>query len=256
MMPRVFVHRALTAGDTVRIADETGHHYARVLRVRIGEPVAVAADSGAWLAEIAAVDAKQGWVEVRVASRLPSHESTVAVHLIQALAKGDKIEGIIQRTTEIGVAGIWTLATARSVMQLADAKVRDRVERWQRVACEAAGQAQRDIVPTVQHVRSLADLGQGLANAGVQAVWLLDEAPTAAGLRTALRAWSEAHGGPPTRVAVAVGPEGGWDEAERSQWYDVIGALSTSLGPRVLRTETAGAAAISAILYEFGELGG
>ncbi|MCL6593767.1 MAG: 16S rRNA (uracil(1498)-N(3))-methyltransferase [Alicyclobacillus sp.] len=252
-MPRVFVDEPLVPGGTYRLRGSDGHHYARVLRVQRGEAVAVSGLNGPFLGEVTAVDPRQGEVLLHIQAPLPRHEPQHAVWLVQGLAKGDKIEAVIQHGTELGAAGFLVYAAARSVVRLDAQRAAEKCARWQRIAREAAGQAQRDCVPTVAWVPDWPALQAWLAKLGSQRVAWLDEAEQAFSLRKCLAAWDAA--GLPAPTVLGVGPEGGWTHAERDAWQ-ALGARGVTLGPRTLRTETAGWAALSAVLFHYGELGG
>ncbi|WP_290586989.1 RsmE family RNA methyltransferase [Alicyclobacillus sp.] len=250
-MPRVFVDEPITPGARHTVGGEDGHHYARVLRVRRGEVLAVASGGRAYRCEVAAVDARAGRVDIVVGDPLPPAEPRRPVFLLQGLAKGDKIESVIQHNTEAGAAGFCVLAAARSVVRLDARRAEERCVRWRRVAREAAAQAQRDIVPEVGFAGQLDQAMAWLSARGVARVLLLDELESARGFRQALEEASAGEGGG-AAIAVAVGPEGGWDDRERTRFLE-LGAVAVTLGPRILRTETAGLAAVSAILYHDGE---
>lgn len=254
MMPRVFRKESLSIGASLIITGEDGHHFARVLRVRCGEEVAVATPGGTYLAVVQQVFGEEASVTVQIISSLPSHEPQQQVFLLQGLPKGDKLELIIQKCTAVGVAEVLLLKTKRSVVQLDAKKATAKIRRWERIALEAASQAQRDSVPAIHYFDAVGDLERFMASFGKVRVLLLDEAEQVQGIRSAVQGiQSEAENGP---IVVAVGPEGGWDDDERIWWHNVMGARSVSLGPRILRTETAGVVAVTAVLYEFGELGG
>lgn len=254
MMPRVFRTDALSVGQSVAITGEDGHHFARVLRVRPGEEVAVATPGGTYLATVEQVVSADAQVTIQIVSQLSSHEPEQRVYLLQGLPKGDKLDLIIQKCTEVGVAGVFLLKTKRSVVQLDAKKASAKMSRWERVAKEAASQAQRDRVPSIRYLDSLSDVQSLFASIGKVRVLLLDEDEQVQGIRSALQVVHRDPGNPP--IVIAVGPEGGWDDEERIWWHNVMGSQSVSLGPRILRTETAGVVAVSAALYEFGELGG
>src|SRR5579875_419706 len=146
MMPRIFWNDIIHLGEVLEIAGEQGHHFARVLRSRVGEPVVVASKDGPFLAEIIAVDNKIGQISVTIQNPYPSHEAKRQVLVIQGIAKGDKMDTIVQKCTEVGVSALIVYAAKRSVVQLGK-KSAQKVERWQKIAAEAAGQAQRDVIP-------------------------------------------------------------------------------------------------------------
>jgi 16S rRNA (uracil1498-N3)-methyltransferase len=255
MMPRIFVPAEPVPGEALRIGGEDGHHFTRVLRARIGEVLAVTGGGRAYLARILDIDKAAGELVVIPESPLPSHESRYPVYLVQGLAKGDKIETIVQKATEIGVAGFLLMQTARSVVRFDRGRKAAKQDRWQRVAKEAAAQAQRDVVPVVEVALTETEVAAWLRANGISRLFLLDEAEERLGLKQALRQVTAGLDGGGA-IAIAVGPEGGWDDAERILWRAEFGAVPVTLGPRILRTETAGIAAAAAILYELDQLGG
>lgn len=252
MMPRVFLTGPIAVGQTVTVDGEDGHHFARVLRVRIGEQIAVAAQGQGFLAEVSEVDGKQGWVYAHVVGKLPMHESTQPVYLIQGLAKGDKIDAIIQHNTELGVAGFLLLETRRSIAKVDAKKLDSKVSRWQKIAREAASQAQRDIVPSVAYANSVDAVQAWLAKLENPVVLFLDEDESETGLFMTL----EGNADEKQTMVLAIGPEGGWAPEERLTWLQQLSAQPVSLGPRTLRTETAGLVAASAVLHYYRQLGG
>lgn len=251
-MPRVFVDDPLATGAAYCLRGADGHHYARVLRVQPGEALAVAGSAGPFLGEVVAVDPRQGEVFLHIKEPLPRHEPQHAVWLVQGLAKGDKIEAVIQHGTELGAAGFLVYAAARSVVRLDARRAAEKCARWQRIAREAAGQAQRDRVPVVAWAPDWAALQVWLDQIGNRRVAWLDEEEQTFSLRQCLSRWDEA--ALPAPTVLAVGPEGGWSDAERDAWR-ALGACGVTLGPRTLRTETAGWAALSAVFFHYGELG-
>jgi 16S rRNA (uracil1498-N3)-methyltransferase len=252
--PRIFVDIPLCEGQTVDVTGEDGHHFARVLRVVPGEQVALASAGQAYLGHVTDVDVHSGVVRVLLKERLASHESTTKVYLIQALAKGDKIDTILQHNTELGVAGFLVVATARSVVRLDERKSRAKLTRWRKVVREAASQSHRDVIPTVDFTAHLPEALAWCRDRAPDLVAFLDENEDEAGLYPVLesRAWDAKQ----QTIVVVVGPEGGWSDAERTEWSQQVDAIRTSLGRRTLRTETAGLVAASAMLHHFRQLGG
>jgi 16S rRNA (uracil1498-N3)-methyltransferase len=247
MMRRIFVDEAIASGQRLSVSGEDGHHLARVLRVREGESLSVAAANGVFSAVVQQVDKAVG--VLTIGDVQPRHDPEIAVYLVQALAKGDKMETVIQKGTEVGAVGFVLVQTERSVMQLAKDKAADRTARWQKVAREAASQSQRDAVPTVQYCPDLSAAERWLTARPELSIFTLDEREQTVSLKDALQASKG------QTYAIAIGPEGGWSDDERAAWKR-MGAVCITLGPRILRTETAGLVAAAAILYEYDELGG
>lgn len=264
MMPRVFWSEPVHTSDTVVIDGEAGHHFVRVLRSRIGEPLILAATNGPFYAEIEQIDSATPSITVQLLRPYPSHEPSRRIVLIQGLAKGDKMETIIQKNVELGIFGVIAYAARRSVVQLNGKQVSSKLERWQKISEQAASQSQRDIIPKITFAATVKELQAVCRDFSITQLLMLDESEVALGLRSALETL-DMHGEPKLvdsdgeetlTLGLLVGPEGGWEEAERSHFQDELAARPITLGSRILRTETAGLVAAAAIFYEYGELGG
>jgi 16S rRNA (uracil1498-N3)-methyltransferase len=222
------------------LSAEESHRARTVLRLGVGDGLELF--DGAGRSASAKVRSLGTQVEVEVlavreAARAPS------LTIAQALAKGDKLELVIQKATELGAAGIVPFTAARSVVRLESAKAHERVERWRKIAREAARQCGRADTP---EVAELTDLASVLARPGK--VGLLYEGAT--DLR--LGAFLDAAQGAP--VTLVIGPEGGFADEEilraRAAQVAIVG-----LGTRILRTETVALAALAIALHRAGELG-
>lgn len=249
MLPRAFVDGQGGKGHLVQVVGEDGHHYARVLRVRAGEEVVVAMTDGPWLGEIENVDGSA--VGVRLREPYPSSEPVAPFVLVQGIAKGDKMESILQKCTEVGAVSFVVYQADRSVAKL-DGKVDAKLDRWRKIIREAAMQSQRDRVPTLAYAQTTEDLKQQLNDLYVEHMLVLDEDEHALGIREALAQT----GGAETKRALLVGPEGGWSDAERTRFASLGSVANVTLGRRILRTETAGLVGLSVTLAHFGDMGG
>lgn len=244
---------ALAPGQVAVLVGSDAQHIARVLRLRPGDRIVLCDGRGFdYAAELVSVDPAR--VAARVLSSAPSRgEPPLFLILVQGIPKGDKMDLVVQKAVEVGVSRIIPVLAARTVVAWDAAKAEARRRRWQRIAYEAAKQAQRGRVPTVAPVTSLSDLlasaapGAGGDLGQIIVPW---EAARDAGLRDVLRGVP-----PPGPVTVIIGPEGGLEAGEVAL-AQARGAHTVTLGPRVLRTETAGLVAASVILYEWGDLGG
>lgn len=233
-------------GNRVIFDAAAAHHLGRVRRAGVGDLVqAVAAGGQLLTVRLTAVQARraEGLIESR---RELATESRCHLTLAQGIPKGDKMESIVRMTTELGVTRVIPLITARTVVRLEPARRITRVARWHRVAREAAQQSGRAVVPEVLEPRPLKDwCREGLAESGLLVCfWEEAREPLAALLPAA----------PCTRATVVVGPEGGLDAGEVAGLREAS-ALVASLGPRLLRTETAGAVAIALLQSRYGDLG-
>lgn len=246
-MHRFFVPQLYN--ESMRIEGVDARHISKVLRMQLGDKLQIVSDDGvSAVAEIAAIDGDG--VDVRCLEKLAeSHEPRVRLILAQGLAKGEKMEFIIQKAVEMGAYSVVPVAMEHSVVRLDGAKADKKVERWQKIAESAAKQSKRDLIPQVQSVQSLKE---ALANNPCTTKIIAYECEDRLSLKSALRA-AEAAGGI-TDLLLIIGPEGGISEQELEVARDA-GAVPVSLGRRILRAETAGLVAISAIFYETGDLG-
>lgn len=221
-------------------------HIGKVLRMQPGDKLQVVSDDGvSALAEVTAIS--ETTVTVRCLEVLAeSHEPAVKITLAQGLAKGEKMDFIIQKAVELGAYSIVPVAMEHSVVRLDGAKADKKVERWQKIAEAAAKQSKRDIIPQVQAVQSVSQM---LANNNCKTKIIAYECEDRMSLKTALR-----EAGQLDDLLLIIGPEGGISEGELAKTREA-GAVPVSLGRRILRAETAGLVAMSAIFYETGDLG-
>lgn len=235
--------------EEMHIAGVDAHHISKVLRMQVGEQLQIVSDDGiSALAEIAAFGEHE--VIVRCLEKLAeSHEPQVKITLAQGLAKGEKIDFIIQKAVELGVYSVVPVAMEHSVVRLEAAKAVKKVERWQKIAEAAAKQSKRDIIPQVQEVQTMAQL---LAKNTCKAKIIAYECEDRLGLKKALQTALAQDA--MESLLLIIGPEGGISEKELEQ-ARAAGAVPVSLGRRILRAETAGLVAMSAIFYETGDLG-
>ncbi len=212
-----------------------------VLRLEAGAEIEVFdGEGGRYRARLAASG------RLRIEERLAPSSRALDVVLVQALAKGEKLDFIAQKATELGATRLLPLASERAVVRLDEGRGQSRAERWRRIAEEAARQCGRADVPRID------------PPCGWEGVFsLLREEPERRGLlldpsERELRLGAAARGAP--RLLLAVGPEGGFSPEERDR-ARAEGILPVALGPLVLRTETAGLAALAVVLHVNGELG-
>jgi 16S rRNA (uracil1498-N3)-methyltransferase len=245
-MHRFFVAAdALAPGPAVALRGEVAHQMARVLRLRPGERVILFDGSGReWEARLTEVTpaAVRGEIE---AERRNEAEPRLRLTLCQAALKGDHMDYVLQKGTEVGVAAFVPLLTERTVARGID---EHKLTRWRRIVREAAEQSGRAVVPTVAAARSLPEAVRALADRPALLLW---EAERTTSLAEALRLAAR----PLTELAIIVGPEGGVTAREAGDAI-AAGAAPVSLGPRILRAETAGIVAASALLFAAGDLGG
>lgn len=243
-MHRFFIPQ-LYAAEMV-IKDVDAKHISKVLRMKPGDKIQIVSDDGVTaIAEIVSLQADN--VVVKCLEKLAeSHEPSVKITLAQGLAKGEKMDFIIQKAVEMGASSIVPVAMEHSVVRLEGAKADKKVERWQKIAEAAAKQSKRDIIPQVQPVQTMQQM---LANNDLLHKIIAYECEDRLGLKTALQSCDNLQ-----ELLLIIGPEGGISEFEL-ELARKNGAVPVSLGKRILRAETAGVVALSAILYETGDLG-
>ncbi len=220
--------RAEISGDDAR-------HLTRVLRVEAGQRYEISDNHHVYLAEVDA--ARKEHVTFRTLEKLAAPAPTVRLVLCAALIKFDHFEWMIEKATELGVSEIVPVETIRSERGLERA-AHKRVERWRRIALEASQQSRRAFLPEVSEPEPLRD---ALAREATYR-FALDENPAARPISAALPSVRD----PQDTVAMLIGPEGGWTDEERDQF--TAGAWSAvSLGPLILRAETAALAALAIV---------
>ena len=245
-MARFFVEPGAIVADVVTLVGADAHHAATVLRLAPGS-VATALDGGGRVLTCRVEAVEKGRVSLRIEAEAWAVPPPVAVTLYQGLPKGDKLEWVVQKATELGVARIVPLVAARSVVKLEPAKAAQRRVRWHAIAREAAEQSERAQVPEVaEPVKPSA-----VRLRPHEQAYVLAEREDGLTLPRALPRQA------PAAIGLFVGPEGGWTPEELAALV-ALGATPVSLGPRMLRTETAGLAAIAIVqaAYELGGFGG
>ena len=241
------MHRFLIApewrsGDEIRILGEESRHLSQVLRLRLGDRIAVFDGSGEeHEAELLSVGKTEA-VARRISTSVPDVEPPVEVTLLQGLPKSDKMDYIVQKAVELGVARIVPVRTEHVVGRDAH-DMTGRVERWNRIAKEAAKQSRRTRIPQVMMPVSLQDAVRGYHG---DLDVLLYEHERKKDLKALLKWYTmnRYH-----RLSLLVGPEGGISPAE-AEYLALCGFQSVTLGSRILRTETASLAALAILMYE------
>ena len=239
MIPRLYCAQTI-AGRAHILAPDAAHHAQRVLRLRAGDAVVLFDGTGGEWPGTLAGDGRAQLVELGE-RRAVEREASVVLTLAQALPGGDKMDWVVQKAVELGVARIQPLEAARSVVRLAGPRAEKRHAHWQQVAIAACEQCGRNRLPEIAPLLALTDY-LALPAQPAEARALLVPAGGAR-LVTLAR---------PASATLLIGPEGGFTEAEQRAAL-AAGFQPVSLGPRVLRTETAGLAAIAAVLALWGE---
>ncbi|MFC5703678.1 16S rRNA (uracil(1498)-N(3))-methyltransferase [Cohnella faecalis] len=255
-MQRYFVSPEQITDNTVTLEGDDARHLAQVMRSKAGDRFIACDGSGRdVLAVIVSVD-KQA-VEAAIEETLPvTSEMGWRITVAQSLPKGDKLETVIQKGTEAGAAAFLPFVSKRTVVQYDERKEAKRIDRWRKIAKEAAEQSHRSVVPEIHPVCSWKQLIKQLSGYDLVLLCYEEEGRRGAGLREVLGSFrSELSGKSDPSILVVIGPEGGFapEEAEEAA---AAGARTVGLGRRILRTETAALFALACLAYEAGELGG
>lgn len=256
-LPHVFLGEQVIAHETdvvfqLRLSGDDAKHL-RVLRIAPGEHLAVVdGDQDYFECEVVSFDADGCFVSI--ASHLDSPVRPQVV-LVQGLAKGEKMDSVVRHATEVGVSGIIPLACSRSIVKLDAKKARNRCDRWKAIAKSASMQSGRSSVPEIFPVTGVSEAA-AIASDSTAVIVCWEEAGLSEALPAALSealasASCRAHD---ARIFVVVGPEGGLTAEEVGTFLDHARfGRAVTLGPTILRTETAGIVAPALVLYELEE---
>lgn len=237
-------------GQEVLLNQEESEHASKVLRLRAGEEVQLIDGKNRYEAVLTEVSQQ---VTAKVTALCPSPEAPAKAVLLQGLPKADKLEMIVQKATELGAWEIWPVEMLRSVAK-ADKGMKDarKRERLQRIALEATKQSGRAHVPEVSLTCPMKEALRRIENEAFDLILVAWEEEHALPLSKAVGEY-RAKNGNPGKVLIVIGPEGGIDESEKKM-LDGLGARSVTLGPRILRTETAGLCALSVLWTALDEM--
>lgn len=238
---RFFVPADSLRGDEISISGDAYHHLHRVLRCKPGDEVLLLDGTGeCCLVQLRQLQSRTA--TTRLIRRWRDPEQGLPITLLQALPKGDKFDLVLQKGTELGIRRFVPVQTAHVVPQPTADRREKRQQRWERIICEAARQSRRSVLPDLTGLQTLEE---ALAIEGDQlrlVLWEAGSMPLAAALPQQ----------PPSGVQLLVGPEGGFSPAEMVQ-ISAAGFRAVHLGPRILRTETAGLAAAPVLQYLYGD---
>jgi 16S rRNA (uracil1498-N3)-methyltransferase len=239
-LTRVYVDSELKSGSVIELAPVAAAHLAKVLRLRSGDGLILFTGDGREFA--AAVESVRGTRLTAAVGdgREVDRESPLAATLVQCIPRGDRMDWIVQKATELGVARIVPVLSARSVVRLDASQAASKAVHWRAVAASACEQCGRNRLPVIDAPRPLLHHLGDSTSRGPRL--LLEPQP---GAHSALETLGDA-------VEIAIGPEGGF-AAEEIEAFRVCNFRPVRLGPRVLRTETAAIAAITWLQTRFGD---
>ena len=242
-LTRCFVELPLSVGSNVALPESAAAHLVRVLRLQQGDAcVLFNGDGHDYAARLSSVGKREVLADIESAQAV-ANESSLHLTLVQGIARGEKMDLILQKATELGVAAIIPVMAERTEVKLDAERTAKRMTHWRSVVISACEQSGRACLPTLA---APLNLSQGAASIAADCVKLILDPQGEDSLATL-------HAPAAHRVAVAIGPEGGWSPRDR-ETLKQAGFTGLRLGPRILRTETAGLAAIAALQSRFGDL--
>jgi 16S rRNA (uracil1498-N3)-methyltransferase len=237
----------LQAGATVALAAEDLKHAGRVLRLKPGEELLIADGRGlAFRGRVVKVEAKEILAELETA--LPSTESPLNLVLCPSILKGEKMDLVIRQATELGVTRIAPLSTIRSIPQPGNGSDDKRLNRWRTIVRSSAAQCRRAFLPAVDSVRTLPELLEEAKQSSIVVPWEEDQTTPLAAFKP-----QEPYPRHGKALFLLIGPEGGFAPQEIEELKQ-NGADPVNLGPRILRSDTAAAAAITLVQAAWGDL--
>ena len=245
ILHRFFVDTNQIKNNEIKIIGKDVKHIKDVLRLREGENIEVLSNGHTYISQILILNSDS--INTNIIEAFPGkNEPAVDIILYQGIPKGDKMEYIIQKNVELGIKEIYPVIMNRTVVKFKDKKKEiNRLNRWQSISDEAAKQSKRDILPKVNRIIDFSGMLKILR--GKEYIIVPYEEEKSLSLKDILKDNS------PKEIHLIIGPEGGFEEDEIKALREINGQI-VSLGPRILRTETAGLVVSSIILYEFGSL--
>ena len=243
-LTRLFVRSALRAGQDLTLDGEQANYLGRALRLRVGDSLTVfSAESGEFAATLTSI--RKSSAGIAIGEAVPTAtESPLKLHLVQGVSRGERMDFVVQKATELGVKRISPVLTEYGVVKLDGARAAKRRDHWQKIAesaCEQSGRTRPPLIDDVLPLKSW--FGAKTKEADVDLILK----PGASTAMASLKA-------PQTKVCLLIGPEGGFSDNEYED-AEVAGFTPVALGPRILRTETAAIAAVSIAESLWGDLG-
>jgi 16S rRNA (uracil1498-N3)-methyltransferase len=249
---RVYCQPPEREPSEIHLSADESHHLVAVNRAKTGDTVVAFDGRGnEWICELAGDQKPEAILKVRF--RQQAKPLPYEITLGQALPKGPFMDAIIRKATELGAARIAPLESERTIVHLEGGQTDRKIEKWQLAAIEAAKQCGNPFVPEILPLQTAAAFME--ASRGYDLKLIASLQPGAKSLKSVLAAYASAHGRPPRKVLWLVGPEGDFTPAEMSR-SNSAGFESITLGPLVLRCETAAAYALSVLSYELQNAGG
>lgn len=245
-MNRFFVSSEQIEDENIIIKGEDVKHIKDVLRLKINDKIEVVCDNIVYTSEIITINKNEVTLNI-IGTRTGDNEPPIDIYLYQGLPKSSKMDFIIQKATEIGVKEIYPIITNRTIVKITNnKKAKNKINRWNKICTEAAKQSKRDNIPKVNGILRFNEMIKLLANK--ENILVPYEEEENNGIKNILNEIEN------KKIHLIIGPEGGFQKEEILKIKSVGGKI-VSLGPRILRTETAGLVAMTILMYEFGDMG-
>ena len=249
-MPKFFIKQEQMINDKITIQGEDVNHIKNVLRKKIGDSLTICnlQEQKDYLCAITSIEKE--WIECKIQEELDEQvESKIKVSILQGLPKADKMELIIQKSVELGVFEITPITMKRCVVKLQEKEQRKKLERWQKISEVAAKQCGRNVIPTIHPITSLKNICQKFQEYDIVLIAYEKEDKTTLKqvlekIKKQVETKQEEQ-----KIAILIGPEGGIAD-EEVEMLKENGAITTTLGKRILRTETVALNMLSIIMYE------
>ena len=243
MSTRLFVSSALSNGVELELDGDRAKYLGKVLRVRVGDTLTIFnGDGPEWPATIISISKSR--INLALGMSIdPGTESPLKIHLVQGISRGDRMDFVVQKATELGVKRITPVLTEYGIVKLKSDRAEKRRDHWQKIAnsaCEQSGRTRQPLIDMPMPLKNWFGSKPPKVDAEVVLV------PNAAAPLALIPA-------PETKICVLIGPEGGFSETEYGD-AEVSGFQAVSLGPRVLRTESAAIATLSVLQSMWGDL--
>lgn len=239
---RIYQNQSLAVGQTISLDAIASHYLRHVLRVELNQPIILFNGlGGEYRAKMTLINKKE--VQATIEAFSPKDiESTLKIHLVQGLAKGEKMDWIIQKAVELGVHEITPLFTERSQVTLNKEREAKRRTHWHAIIVSACEQCGRNVVPQLNQALHFSDWIKQKKN---NDVYILSPEGKEKLISSTVTNMAD--------IALVIGPEGGWSPNELAE-AERLSVKAVTLGPRILRTETAAIAALSVLQFAFGDL--
>lgn len=247
-MHKFFVSKEQINGNIISILNDDAHHISKVLRLRVNEKIEVSDGAGVeYICSIKEISKKE--ISCTIIETVEStSESQIEITLFQGIPKSQKMDLIVQKCVEIGVVNFFPVITKRVVVRIDDRDISGKIERWNRISVEASKQSNRGIIPKVHNPIFFSEAIILMRDMDLCIIPYENQKDV--GFKEILKGITNIK-----KVGIFIGPEGGF-EAEEISLCTTENILPITLGPRILRTETAGFVAATIIQYELGDMGG